>query len=516
MTIMRTTLLLLGALSAGAVDCGKWYSNPCLAEADERLKRDGSDNIVDQAPVWGRLQGFWSYEVNAYFPDGEPHEPTLNNPDRPYLVGGFPYPYFPAVGFLNVTIDGPRMYQHRYIVHTPAPQEFCDPNVSFTSLVNVLGDGTCGVNGYSHASELFGTSSNDRDGSIVTLPIIGDSSEMYTSRPIDNRTIYSVTGDGSGGLLTETLVFLDSINTQISSVSEYSVSSGNKAQLAAFFRTDYRRLPDTNAFEEAIEEAYNAAVVRDEDRLGQPPMTTECLAETCPTETEWCTIDPTCSSSPTSIYQEPEGSVRSGLVAGVTVAGAALLIVALYFVHLYRLKLQEKRYRAEFAKRVAEHIEITESSYALGSSTLLEEFRRIDPGLKHGGAGQISKEAMKEFLQSGKVGYITESDFGALWVAIDIDHSGYVDFLEYCAFLGQCHDLLEKNDTSRESLAKSIAKRLAKLSMHDVSVRSKSLAAGMIVDERADEESREESKNNSLLSETSLRSAKSLGVGLFS
>jgi hypothetical protein len=489
--IMRAKLLLLGGLSSvGAISCGEWYSNPCLAKYDVRYDPSGSDSIVDQAPaVWGSFEGFWTYEVKAYNTDGEPQEPTINNPNQPFLIGGFPYPYFPAQGFLNVTIVGSRMYQHRYLIHPPAPANFCGQAV-IPGFVNVLGNGTCGATGYSYFSEMFGTSSFERDGTVVTLPYdsnLGSGgllrrSDTYTSRPINNRTIYSAAKDGNGGLLSETIVFLDALNTQLSGVSEFYISLQNQARLAAFFRTDYSRVNSAEVFEAALAKAYETNNVPLEDRVqeGQIPMETECLDEQCPTEKVWCTIDPVCANTP---YREPKGSVKAGMVAGFTVAGATLLTAALYLLHLYRLKRQEKRYRAKFARRVAEVIEIKESTYALEPDKLLQEFHQIDPALREGAGGKIAKAEMKEFLQSGVVGYITESDFGALWSAIDTDHSGYVDFLEFCAFLAQCHDEFKQENVNRATLAESIAKKLSKLSMHDVNAKSTSLAAGMIVDE---------------------------------
>lgn len=520
---MRTIFFLLGVISAESVDCGNWYSNSCRRDEDLRYDPNASDSIVEQAPVWGYFQGFWKYEVNGYGPGGEPLGPSLANPAQPFLVGGFPYSYFPAFGFLNVTIIGSRMYQHRYHIHSPASQEFCDQTL-VSGFVNVLGTGTCGETGYSYSSEFFGTSSYERDGTIESVPFEHANpgellrNGVYILQPVDNRTIYMVGKDSNGGLATETLVFLDSINSQISGVSDFYVSSANQAQLVAFFRSKYERLEGANAFALAIEKAYKSSTVTASDRVegGKIPMQGACLLEPCPVETEWCTSDPSCSTSP---YQEPEGALQAGAIAGIVIASSVLIIGALYMIHRYFLKQQRKRYRAEFAKQVADTIEMTESYYALDAFKLLEEFQRIDDALPADCAGKISKEAMKEFMQSGKVGYIKESDFGALWVAIDTDHSGYVDFLEFCAFLAQCEDLLEDKDRSRDSLAKLIAEKLAKLSMHDVSARSRSLTTGvMLVDDGTNgtpNDDYDDFSAQSSLRSSSPKAVKSLGVGNF-
>ena len=239
MISITISLLLLGAGTTDAVSCGRWYSNPCLAESDARYDPSVSDNIIDQGAVWEHLQGFWKYEVNAYGPGGHPQHPSATNPNQPFLVGGFPYSYYPGIGFLNVTIVGTRMYQHRYLVFPPAPQGFCDETLA-SGFVNVLGNGTCGETGYSYFSEVFGVSSYERDGTVVSLPVdFADpggllQNEMYKSRPINDQTIYTVAQDKNGGLLTETLVILDSSNTKLSSVSDFYVDLGTPAATCCF------------------------------------------------------------------------------------------------------------------------------------------------------------------------------------------------------------------------------------------------------------------------------------------
>merc|ERR1712137_521386 len=71
---------------------------------------------------------------------------------------------------------------------------------------------------------------------------------------------------------------------------------------------------------------------------------------------------------------------------------------------------------------------------SLTEEQLADEFKRIDSG----GDGYIQKEEMKEFMMSGKAGKLSESDFNAMWTALDFDHSGKVDFIEFCTFLSHC------------------------------------------------------------------------------
>ena len=530
--LLKTIVVIFCVLelkSIDAVDCGRWYSNPCLGDDDVRYDPHASDNIVDQGPVWRNLSGYWKYKVYAFDPTGRPQEPSASNPNQPFFVGGFPYSYSPAYGFLNMTIVGSRIYQHRYLIFQPADTSFCNEELS-PGFVNVLGNGTCGVTGYSLFSELFGTSTYERDGTVMSLPLdlatdplgIGllRDGTMYRSQPIDNQTIYTIAKDSTGAIMTETLVLLDSSNSKLSSVSDFYIKVGNQMQMVAFFRADYTRLKHENAFILALDDAYKESAVLGADRVqnGQVPMKTACLSESCPSETNWCAMDPSCS---VSRYQEPPGSMRVDVLTGLVITAVIFFVGSFYLLHRYRLRQQEIRFRTNFAKRVADAIEVSESFYALDASKLLEEFQSINPN----GDGLVLKERMKEFMQSGKVGYISESDFGALWAVMDMDNSGSVDFLEFCAFLAQCEHLLKDKDTNRDWVMKAIADRLSAISRHDVSVRARSVASGdMFVDEslgRAFPEYDSISLQSTLPSLESSPprvafAAKSLGTGLFS
>lgn len=74
--------------------------------------------------------------------------------------------------------------------------------------------------------------------------------------------------------------------------------------------------------------------------------------------------------------------------------------------------------------------------FSLSPELLAKEFETIDSSNN----GRISKEALWSFLSSGKSGEIKERDFEALWTVMDADDTGSVNFLEFCAFLANCHD----------------------------------------------------------------------------
>lgn len=105
--------------------------------------------------------------------------------------------------------------------------------------------------------------------------------------------------------------------------------------------------------------------------------------------------------------------------------------------------------------------------------SLAEEFKRIDSE----NSRIISKEAMLDFLNSGKCGDIGESDFEALWAVLDADKSGTVDFLEFCAFMSQCHEDYNAARMDRGSIAErasirfSVAEKSARRLSQQLSVR---------------------------------------------
>lgn len=51
---------------------------------------------------------------------------------------------------------------------------------------------------------------------------------------------------------------------------------------------------------------------------------------------------------------------------------------------------------------------------------------------------------MWDFVSSGKAGDFSQGDFDALFASIDLDKTGSVNFLEFCTFLGDCHEDFER------------------------------------------------------------------------
>jgi hypothetical protein len=203
-----------------------------------------------------------------------------------------------------------------------------------------------------------------------------------------------------------------------------------------------------------MEEAYKEYNVTEADRLPALLNESTLLPEAFPTEWEWCGgvgQDPSCTVSQT---QEPESSVNAGAIAGFTILGVAILVLALYLWHVHRMKQAkartEQRMRKRFVLNVARRITIVPSPSQIPVEKLEAEFDHID---KNKG-GTIEKEELRTFLNEGKLGQVSDSDFEALWSAMDVDGTGEVDFLEFCTFLSGCGQEFDDVFTQVESMSK--------------------------------------------------------------
>jgi hypothetical protein len=227
------------------------------------------------------------------------------------------------------------------------------------------------------------------------------------------------------------------------------------------------KMGSAEEWELAILTAYSTHNVPEADET-PIPMEGECFSGACPAEKDWCKTDPECSESP---YTEPEGSVKSGAIAGFTVAGIALLIAVLHGLHVLRATQQAKRYKTKFAERMAAKIDLRASMRQMAPEALAREFKKIDSETQN---CHISKEALWNFLSTGKAGELSESDFDGLFAAIDLDQSGTVDFWEFCTFMGKCSDEYRSVRGYRGSVADRASRRI---SVADVTARRLSYGA---------------------------------------
>jgi hypothetical protein len=309
-------------------------------------------------------------------------------------------------------------------------------------LLNIFSPGTCGVSGFSIASEAYATSSYEQDGRIVIIPFgrtlfgLPIDRQGYVNVYVDDSTFYaSFQGDKS--IFSSTTACLDPKCDWWTTLLEVYDRLENVTSLSVSSRLVTTRIESPEAFYAEIKEAYEKYNVLPSQQIISP-MVDNCLTGFCPTnETDFCTVDPNCSTSP---YQEPDGSVKAGPIVGFVVAFFVIVIALLILWYHHRMAQRKARFRAKFARRIAETIKVTGSGHQLTPDNLAAEFKRIDTD----NDGTISREELWEFISSGKAGELTESDFNALFSAVDLDNSGSVDFMEFAAFFGKCSGDFER------------------------------------------------------------------------
>ncbi|CAJ1946449.1 unnamed protein product [Cylindrotheca closterium] len=219
---------------------------------------------------------------------------------------------------------------------------------------------------------------------------------------------------------------LDAECSQLSTtIDQYDTSTpeGEEYEFVASTRIFATRMASSRQFRDAVEAAYLEYDVPSDQR----PSEDGCLSGYCPDESDWCEYDPECGVSP---YQEPEAYFLAGPLVGIVVAITAVIFLALFALHRRQMKQKEAVVRTMFANRVAEGITITGSSDILSPDQLVAEFDKIDKDK----GGTLEKGELWAFLESGKVGSMSRSDFDLLFSVIDIDKSGNVDFNEFVAF----------------------------------------------------------------------------------
>lgn len=425
-----------------SVECGHWYSNDCLADEDIRYDDEASNTITDQAIIWGKLHGLYRSTVTGFGPTGEKLEEGFFNLLNTGGTTSFPYSSAnpPYEQFINLSFIGSRHYQHRYSIFPAASTEFCNRTAP-VGLLNVIPPGVCGANGISIASEAYATSSYEKDGRFVIIPFgrtlfgLPINRQGYISMPVDDNTFYASFQDDQT-FFSSTTVCLDNECNQWTTLLEVYDKFENVTTLSASSRLVATRIESKEEFVAEIWAAYDRLNVVKSQQI-QAPMVDTCLTGFCPNETDFCTLDPNCSDSP---YQEPRGSVKAGPIVGFVVAFFLLLFGVLLVGYRYHMAQRDARIRAKFARRIAETIKVVGSERQLTPENLAAEFKQIDTD----NGGEISKDELWEFISSGKAGDLNQSDFNALFAAIDLDNSGSVDFMEFTAFFGKCSSDFER------------------------------------------------------------------------
>lgn len=414
---------------------------PCLSETDPRYDLDSDFSIEGQSSFWGKSTGLYRYEGTQYFANG-----TINPFFNVELLGFAPgtvvsgsnYQYF-----TNFTINGTRAILSTLNLYGPAGVGF------FTN------------QGFIFASTGYATSTFELDGRLLGSPLqfifqgnswadgkwsttygLGDDNTFGVSEVVETNETYTILSTCIDKKCNKT--------TQVRQIFR-------NGELAGFDVTRGTRYDDDEEFLALIDLTMAEYMVSDLFRnhasiISKPHMP--------PDEDLWCKYDPSCSANP---YVDPSTAIRTGPLLGFIILSFAVAIAIVFFLIRRDRKIQMGRYRKVFAVRIAQTIDVRASPDQLSNELLQKEFEKIDES----GDGYIQNDELWKFLSTGKAGNISESDFKALWAAIDIDESGKVDFLEFCTFLGKCHDEYDNARNSRRVIAKRASQVLAKEDFED-------------------------------------------------
>jgi len=261
--------------------------------------------------------------------------------------------------------------------------------------------------------------------------------ESYVSLPAGESNHLSSYLEGDV-LVQYASACLDAECGQLSTTVDYyntATPEGEEYRIVGSTRILATRIASSTQFLNALNIAYDEYNVPTDQR----PFEGGCLSGHCPEESDWCEYDPECSVSP---YLEPEASVLAGPVTGIVLAIVVLVFFALFALHRHQMAQKEAKVRTQFASRIAERITVTGKSRPLSPAELAAEFHKIDEDK----GGSLQKEELWGFLESGKVGSVSRTDFELLFSVIDMDRSGSVDFNEFVSFFAKCDKDRLKSD----------------------------------------------------------------------
>lgn len=152
-TAYLALLLPLSTPVAGGGKCGTTLYEACtLGAVDPRYNPAVSFNLSASHPLYDEWSGYWIGIYESFAPDGQPRQPS---PFDPVTKRGLPYALNkPFLGFANKTVDGTRLYWHIAVIYDPADVSFCESDLP-EGLTNVIGNGTCGINGHAAAVDIL-------------------------------------------------------------------------------------------------------------------------------------------------------------------------------------------------------------------------------------------------------------------------------------------------------------------------------------------------------------------------
>mmetsp|Transcript_4784 Transcript_4784/g.11942 ORF Transcript_4784/g.11942 Transcript_4784/m.11942 type:complete len:474 (+) Transcript_4784:74-1495(+) len=463
---ISASLLLMHLLASfdpsSAIKCGTAISKDCVGDNDIRYDSDVGYDLKDHAPVLKAYEGLYKATNMVYAPDGSLF---------PFLPSGDELFAIPYTEFINVTISGSRYYQHNYGVF----HNFDSSRPGGVLLVDVYyvatfeKDGT--AQGLGAVPGLVQSDGTDIDPSIL---------EGRKLTPLNERAWYSSYAvDSSTAVNQETwLCFDDDCTTFASSLENWEIlPNGTNVQIG-FLRYSGSKIESKDEWLAQLEQALDDANVP-EDRLTASDVETgECATGSCPTEEQWQMNDPYFQESP---YQEPDGSLKTGFIVGITIAGFVVFVSIAALIHRMGLARQERRIRTAVARAVASTMGKRRRAESLTPADLQKHFDSMDGD----GDGHVTKAEVKAFLESSPVAELEDKDFEVLFATLDLNHDDMIDFTEFCAFFSIIRD-----DYDKAILQKSI------LQFRPSYIPSKSFSKSQVTKEPIVEEEEEEGEKN--------------------
>ena len=161
------------------------------------------------------------------------------------------------------------------------------------------------------------------------------------------------------------------------------------------------------------------------------------------------------------------GGLSPGAVAGIVLGIVAATCLALSAYYLRRLKDQRTRYKKRLVQNVARNVSIAPSPGGLSADKLAKEFNHIDAN----GDGSIGKSEMRNWLQDGKLGEISDSDFDAMWDAMS-GKDDRVNAIEFFVFLSGCGDAFDEVYKEQSAMTKEQKIALASRRLSSVVARN--------------------------------------------
>lgn len=443
--------------------CGSTLRKPCLSDSDIRYDSKIPKDILAQEPRWEKFQGYFKVELfnfnagNGTMMQPGPFTASMpNTRNKPFLRSNI-------TAWYNHTFDGSRLYIHRHYLKSPAPASFCDIPSFPEGGANHTQHGICGVNGYSEVAGNMVALTHENDASLEVLSSYGGYGGSFGARPITKMFVTDEnTFDGTSQIpniwsSTTSFVFYDNNSASLSAIHTMimmrEVASTAVGKLARVTEEEYIN---------GLNEDYDNFNVPAMNRAVVPLESNEAMPGTYPNETEWCggiIDDAGCTVSP---YVEPDPQFTGGAIAMFVVIGVLGFSIIAYSIHKYILGKQKKRIQLHMVRGIAQNITIASSAGQMDGEALLKEFEHMDKDK----GGTISKEEMKDWMADGKLGEISDKDFDALWVAMDTDSSGEVDFVEFASYLSGCGEAFdevfqERKNMTREELVKRMSQRLS-------------------------------------------------------